>query len=374
MTIRITTLLAAAAFIVPACALAAETPQRGMTQAQVRAQFGAPEKTLPPVGNPPITRWFYNGYTVYFERNLTLYTVVDTPPQSTAPAPDVVSGKQQLPPLEPIDKNQPDGQTAAPTVKPEDTKGMTFDPTTGRFVGGADSASQAKSAKQPAPAQPADSATDAQSTPAAADSEGMTFNPMTGKFVGGGDKQPQAGNTDQPKNEQAPAAAPKAAAPAPKPQPAPAKQPAEKQPAEKQTVSQPDVKPSQSSAPAETAKDASPAAGQAAKDSGEFRFDPVTGRIIISGQESAAANPQSKDTSDGQKAPESTPSNTAGTAESEQKTTSPAASDSKTKTDSTQSNSDDSSQPANTAPATSKEKTQSDGQKGGFYIDWGARQ
>src|SRR5690606_23046729 len=55
--------------------LAGEAPQRGMTQTQVRAQFGAPEETKGPVGQPPISRWVYPDYTVYFENQAVLHSV-----------------------------------------------------------------------------------------------------------------------------------------------------------------------------------------------------------------------------------------------------------------------------------------------------------
>ncbi|AFT70138.1 hypothetical protein B5T_01863 [Alloalcanivorax dieselolei B5] len=55
--------------------LAGEAPQRGMTQAQVRAQFGAPQDTKGPVGQPPISRWVYPDYTVYFENQVVLHNV-----------------------------------------------------------------------------------------------------------------------------------------------------------------------------------------------------------------------------------------------------------------------------------------------------------
>ncbi|KYZ88207.1 hypothetical protein A3Q32_02105 [Alcanivorax sp. KX64203] len=55
--------------------LAGEAPQRGMTQAQVRAQFGTPVDTRGPVGQPPISRWVYPDYTVYFENQVVLHSV-----------------------------------------------------------------------------------------------------------------------------------------------------------------------------------------------------------------------------------------------------------------------------------------------------------
>ena len=43
------------------------TPARGMTMSQVADKFGAPVTKVPAVGKPPITRWEYPGFVVYFE-------------------------------------------------------------------------------------------------------------------------------------------------------------------------------------------------------------------------------------------------------------------------------------------------------------------
>lgn len=52
------------------------TPTRGMTMAEVARRFGEPRKKLPAVGKPPITRWQYRGYTVYFEFQYVIDSVV----------------------------------------------------------------------------------------------------------------------------------------------------------------------------------------------------------------------------------------------------------------------------------------------------------
>lgn len=51
-------------------------PKRGMSMEKVEATFGAPTNRVPAVGNPPITRWEYPGFIVYFEHNLVLHSVV----------------------------------------------------------------------------------------------------------------------------------------------------------------------------------------------------------------------------------------------------------------------------------------------------------
>lgn len=52
-----------------------ESPTRGDSMAQVEARFGAPEQVVPAVGQPPITRWVYPDFTVYFEGDRVLHAV-----------------------------------------------------------------------------------------------------------------------------------------------------------------------------------------------------------------------------------------------------------------------------------------------------------
>jgi len=51
-------------------------PANGMDKDQVRNRFGAPAQTHSPVGDPPITRWDYEQWSVYFEYDLVLFTVL----------------------------------------------------------------------------------------------------------------------------------------------------------------------------------------------------------------------------------------------------------------------------------------------------------
>jgi len=52
------------------------TPSRGMTMNEVSNKFGAPTTKIPAVGNPPITRWEYPGFVVYFEKDYVIHSVV----------------------------------------------------------------------------------------------------------------------------------------------------------------------------------------------------------------------------------------------------------------------------------------------------------
>ncbi|HEY2145035.1 MAG TPA: hypothetical protein VGH12_03120 [Steroidobacteraceae bacterium] len=51
-------------------------PTRGMTMDQVASKFGAPANKVPAVGKPPISRWEYPGYIVYFEDAFVIDSVI----------------------------------------------------------------------------------------------------------------------------------------------------------------------------------------------------------------------------------------------------------------------------------------------------------
>lgn len=52
-----------------------QRPLHGQTMEQVRGRFGEPQQQIVPVGEPPITRWEYHGFTVYFEHDRVLRAV-----------------------------------------------------------------------------------------------------------------------------------------------------------------------------------------------------------------------------------------------------------------------------------------------------------
>lgn len=52
-----------------------EKPQRGDTMETVQAEFGEPNQVLPAVGEPPITRWIYPDFIVYFEHEYVIHAV-----------------------------------------------------------------------------------------------------------------------------------------------------------------------------------------------------------------------------------------------------------------------------------------------------------
>jgi hypothetical protein len=52
-----------------------ETPGRGMDMSAVEKRFGAPQTRHAAVGQPPITRWDYPGFSVYFEYQHVIHSV-----------------------------------------------------------------------------------------------------------------------------------------------------------------------------------------------------------------------------------------------------------------------------------------------------------
>jgi hypothetical protein len=56
-------------------AVALSTPARGMSMADVEARYGAPAQRYAAVGQPPITRWVYPSFVVYFEYSHVVHAV-----------------------------------------------------------------------------------------------------------------------------------------------------------------------------------------------------------------------------------------------------------------------------------------------------------
>ncbi len=51
------------------------TPTRGSTMSTVESRFGAPRSRQEAVGQPPITRWDYASFSVYFEHERVIHAV-----------------------------------------------------------------------------------------------------------------------------------------------------------------------------------------------------------------------------------------------------------------------------------------------------------
>ncbi len=50
-------------------------PTRGMTQVSVQANFGSPRSMSAAVGEPPISRWDYANFVVFFEHDRVIHSV-----------------------------------------------------------------------------------------------------------------------------------------------------------------------------------------------------------------------------------------------------------------------------------------------------------
>jgi hypothetical protein len=52
-----------------------QRPNRGETKARVEERFGAPTRMVTAVGDPPISRWEYPSFIVYFEYDHVIHAV-----------------------------------------------------------------------------------------------------------------------------------------------------------------------------------------------------------------------------------------------------------------------------------------------------------
>jgi hypothetical protein len=75
-----------------------QLPQRGMSMANVIRQYGEPVKKSEPIGNPPITQWFYDQYTVYFEHQHVVQSVVNAKPSATTEIMTDTATTETIPP------------------------------------------------------------------------------------------------------------------------------------------------------------------------------------------------------------------------------------------------------------------------------------
>ncbi len=53
-----------------------DLPVNGLTMDEVEARYGSPTDRSGPVGDPPITRWIYDDYSVYFEYRVVIESVL----------------------------------------------------------------------------------------------------------------------------------------------------------------------------------------------------------------------------------------------------------------------------------------------------------
>jgi hypothetical protein len=64
---------------VPNSAEGVMRPTQGMDMAQVEQKFGTPVSKHAAVGDPPISRWSYDTFDVFFEYDKVIHAVVNRP-------------------------------------------------------------------------------------------------------------------------------------------------------------------------------------------------------------------------------------------------------------------------------------------------------
>ncbi|UUY06871.1 phosphodiesterase [Pseudomonas sp. J452] len=62
-----------------------EQPQRGQSQRAVLERFGLADEEHAPIGQPPITRWDYREFSVYFEYDHVVNSVTHHQPRHPLP-------------------------------------------------------------------------------------------------------------------------------------------------------------------------------------------------------------------------------------------------------------------------------------------------
>lgn len=170
---------------------ALEMPAQGLSRDEVIARFGTPDYELPPVGKPAITRWVYDGFTVYFE-NRTVIHAVRTQSKHAQSAP--VAPTQ--PAVAPVRRAEPSTPAVAPVVAPAADSG--FSPATvveeaAPVPVAPTPVAEAQAPIYTPPAAPVvEAPAAAPAAPAAAGGGGFYFDPATGRLVLEGEAPPPA--------------------------------------------------------------------------------------------------------------------------------------------------------------------------------------
>ncbi len=63
---------------------AVDMPTKGMSKERVKSLFGEPQEEIPAKGQPPISRWKYQEFTVYFDKNTVIHCVRNFHPKAPA--------------------------------------------------------------------------------------------------------------------------------------------------------------------------------------------------------------------------------------------------------------------------------------------------
>ncbi|MFZ5537473.1 MAG: phosphodiesterase [Pseudomonadota bacterium] len=69
---------------IPATHAAPPVPERGQSMNSVLRHYGEPQQRIAAVGKPPISRWVYPEFTVYFEHHHTIHSVLHQKRAQTA--------------------------------------------------------------------------------------------------------------------------------------------------------------------------------------------------------------------------------------------------------------------------------------------------
>lgn len=59
-----------------------DMPTKGMSKERVKALFGSPLEEIPAKGQPPISRWKYQEFTVYFDSDIVIHCVRNFHPKA----------------------------------------------------------------------------------------------------------------------------------------------------------------------------------------------------------------------------------------------------------------------------------------------------
>lgn len=200
---------------------------------QVRQAYGAPARDMGAVGSPAISRWVYDGYTVYFERSRVVHVVRTQPlPRgAAAPAPVVATPPAAEAPVyvepayvEPAAVAEtPAAMPAEPVVEP-DMAPAAEEPALQDTAMDEPSMSAGEPVEQPAVAAPAAEPIPAPALAPVSPGGGFRFDPVTGRLII---------DSEATQGAEAPAqAAPATVTPEPAAEPVPAEpQPAASEPA-----------------------------------------------------------------------------------------------------------------------------------------------
>lgn len=71
-----------------------DMPGKGMSKERVKTLFGEPLEEVPAKGQPPISRWKYQDFTVYFDSNAVIHCVRNFQPKANPTKPNPTETKQ----------------------------------------------------------------------------------------------------------------------------------------------------------------------------------------------------------------------------------------------------------------------------------------